>query len=89
MSNARNTQILAIDGRGTLCRVASADRDSVVSLDTGSAKTATEFDGSIRERGAVRRMLGKAGRQSATDRKGSPRDGAIPLARALTQKTGS
>ncbi len=49
MNAANKTPVLAIDGGGTRCRVASADSDGVISVETRSANVSTDFDGSVRE----------------------------------------
>ncbi len=49
MVKSKSTPVLAIDGGGTRCRIASADEAGVVSIETASANVSTDFDGSVRE----------------------------------------
>ncbi|MEO1308796.1 MAG: BadF/BadG/BcrA/BcrD ATPase family protein, partial [Pseudomonadota bacterium] len=49
MTLAHTNPILAIDGGGTRCRIACADGEEVVSVETGSANVSTDFDGSVEE----------------------------------------
>lgn len=49
MSRLEDTLVIAIDGGGTRCRMASSEDGNVVSVETGSANVSTDLDGAIQE----------------------------------------
>ncbi|MDA7427066.1 ATPase [Primorskyibacter aestuariivivens] len=47
MTGASHSQVIAIDGGGTRCRVAAHDGHETIMIETGSANVSSDFDGAV------------------------------------------